>query len=280
MTRRSNSRSASAHTSAQSSTSAARYGADDRAVLIGHDWGAQRRIRSRRRPNPAAFSRFVTLAVPPVGALARDVQLRPTQAVVLHLVHPAGRACRGRRFWSPVSGSRCGRTGRRVMTPATTSLNCVDTCTADNIANVIAPYRASFNPDFADPDAEAEALATMQAPPVPTLYLHGADDGAIGADLLGDLPDTPTRSGLDIRNRRRRRSFPASGASRSDRGENPRLARLAGSGPWQAPSGRVRPAAWRSSARNCLGTAASDHVVADGDSHHCSGGDIAVRRRE
>lgn len=27
----------------------------------------------------------------------------------------------------------------------------------------------------------------MQQPPVPTLYLHGADDGAIGADLLGDL---------------------------------------------------------------------------------------------
>ncbi|MGA7134967.1 MAG: alpha/beta hydrolase [Mycobacterium sp.] len=27
----------------------------------------------------------------------------------------------------------------------------------------------------------------MQPPPVPTLYLHGANDGAIGADLLGDL---------------------------------------------------------------------------------------------
>ncbi len=59
--------------------------------------------------------------------------------------------------------------------------------TAANIANVIAPYRASFNPLFADPNAEAETLATMQLPPVPTLYLHGADDGAIGADLLGDL---------------------------------------------------------------------------------------------
>ena len=59
--------------------------------------------------------------------------------------------------------------------------------TADNIANVVAPYRASFNPQFADAGAEAETLATMQAPPVPTFYLHGADDGAIGADLLGDL---------------------------------------------------------------------------------------------
>ncbi len=59
--------------------------------------------------------------------------------------------------------------------------------TADNIANVVGPYRASFNPQFADPNAEAETLATMQLPPVPTLYLHGAADGAIGADLLADL---------------------------------------------------------------------------------------------
>ena len=57
--------------------------------------------------------------------------------------------------------------------------------TADNIANVIAPYRASFNPAFADPDAKAEALATLQDPPVPTLYLHGADDGALGVDIFG-----------------------------------------------------------------------------------------------
>jgi pimeloyl-ACP methyl ester carboxylesterase len=55
----------------------------------------------------------------------------------------------------------------------------------ENIANVIAPYRASFNPDFADPVAKAEALATLQDPPVPTLYLHGADDGALGIDILG-----------------------------------------------------------------------------------------------
>ena len=27
----------------------------------------------------------------------------------------------------------------------------------------------------------------MQPPPVPTLYLHGATDGALGADLLTDV---------------------------------------------------------------------------------------------
>ena len=61
---------------------------------------------------------------------------------------------------------------------------------ADNIADVICPYRASFNPEFADPDAVSEALASMQPPPVPTLYLHGADDGAIGAELFDDAATT------------------------------------------------------------------------------------------
>ena len=57
----------------------------------------------------------------------------------------------------------------------------------DTIAGVIGPYRASFSPQFADPDAESETAATMQLPPVPTLYLHGRSDGAIGAELLADV---------------------------------------------------------------------------------------------
>lgn len=59
--------------------------------------------------------------------------------------------------------------------------------TAETIAGVVGPYRASFNPDFADPDAVDEAAAAYGAPPIPTLYLHGSDDGAMGAELLDDL---------------------------------------------------------------------------------------------
>ncbi len=59
--------------------------------------------------------------------------------------------------------------------------------TADTIAGVINPYRASFNPEFADPGVADEAAAALSPPPVSTLYLHGATDGAIGAELLGDV---------------------------------------------------------------------------------------------
>jgi pimeloyl-ACP methyl ester carboxylesterase len=163
-----------------------RYDGDDRAILIGHDWGAQAGY-GVVAAEPAAFNRFVALAVPPVAALAAGLfgyaQLK--RSFYIYFIQQVGMAevaLLAPGFWESLwadwspgydPGDDIDELRRHV--------------TADNIANVVAPYRASFNPQFADPNAEAEAAATMQLPPIPTLYLHGADDGAIGADLLGDL---------------------------------------------------------------------------------------------
>jgi pimeloyl-ACP methyl ester carboxylesterase len=46
-----------------------RYDADDRAMLVGHDWGAQAGYGAVAA-EPDAFECFVALAVPPVAALA------------------------------------------------------------------------------------------------------------------------------------------------------------------------------------------------------------------
>ena len=175
------------------------YGGDDRAVLVGHDWGAQAGY-GVVASEPGAFSRFVALAVPPVAALGAGLfthaQLK--RSFYIYFIQQAGMAevaLVAPGFWESLwadwspgydAAEDIAELRRHV--------------TAVNIANVIAPYRASFNPQFADPNAEAETLATMQLPPVPTLYLHGADDGAIGADLLGELsqhfpaPDRRPRS--------------------------------------------------------------------------------------
>lgn len=45
------------------------YGADDRAILIGHDWGAHASYGAIAT-EPSAFRRYIALAVPPVAALA------------------------------------------------------------------------------------------------------------------------------------------------------------------------------------------------------------------
>jgi pimeloyl-ACP methyl ester carboxylesterase len=58
--------------------------------------------------------------------------------------------------------------------------------TAETISGVLAPYRAQFNPAFADSNADEEAAAALTAPDIPTLYLHGESDGALGAEILGD----------------------------------------------------------------------------------------------
>lgn len=162
------------------------YGGDDRAILIGHDWGAISGYGAVAS-DPAAFRRFVALAVPPTAALATGIfsyaQLK--RSFYIWFIQQVGLAegvVIGPGFfeslwadWSP------------GYDPTEDVAELRKHVGADNIADVVAPYRASFNPAFADPDAEAEAAASMQPPPVPTLYLHGATDGALGVDLLSDV---------------------------------------------------------------------------------------------
>ena len=103
------------------------YRADDRAVLVGHDWGANAGYGAVAT-DPAAFGRFVALAVPPVAALVRGSSATRNSS---------GRSTSGSSSrWdlpkpgcsSRGSGNRSGRTGRRVTTPVKTSLNCDDMC--------------------------------------------------------------------------------------------------------------------------------------------------------
>jgi pimeloyl-ACP methyl ester carboxylesterase len=162
------------------------YRGDDRAVLIGHDWGAIAGYGAVAF-DPAAFSRFVARAVPPTAALAAGIfgyaQLK--RSFYIWLIQQVGLAegvVVGPGFfeslwadWSPGydAGDDVAELRRYV--------------TSENIADVVGPYRASFNPAFADPAAEAEAAASIQPPPVPTLYLHGNTDGALGVDILTDV---------------------------------------------------------------------------------------------
>ena len=145
--------------------------------------------------DPTAFSRFVALAVPPPAALATGIfsyaQLKRSfyiwfiQQVGLAeatLIEPA--------FWESLWAD-----WSPGYEPTEDVAELRRHVRADNIADVISPYRAQFNAAFADPAAEAEAAATLQPPPVPTLYLHGGTDGAVGAELLTDVEAHLTAAG-------------------------------------------------------------------------------------
>ena len=161
------------------------YGGDERAVLVGHDWGAIAGYGAVAT-DPTAFRRYVALAVPPGSALATGIFTYPQlkRSFYIWFIQQVGLAdaiVLGPGFfdslwadWSP------------GYDPADDVAELRRYVTSENIADVVGPYRASFNPDFADPEAKAEAAASLLPPPVPTLCLHGRTDGALGVELTAD----------------------------------------------------------------------------------------------
>lgn len=165
-----------------------RFRGDDRAVLVGHDWGANAGY-GVTVTRPDAFARFVALAVPPTAALGTGIlqyaQLRRSFYVwFIQQVGIAEFALVEPGFWESLWAD---------WSPGYDAAGDIAELrkhvTADTIAGVISPYRSTFNDQFVDPAAAAEAAATLSPPAIPTLYLHGADDGALGAELLGDVTD-------------------------------------------------------------------------------------------
>ena len=121
------SRSARGRTFAHSSTFVASIRADERAVLIGHDWGANAGYGV-----VAADPDGIQPLGRPCGASDRCAWQRASSATR----NSGGRSTSGSssrldslkpRSSSQGSGSHCGRTGHPVTTPAKTSLSCDDT---------------------------------------------------------------------------------------------------------------------------------------------------------
>ena len=125
--------------------------------------GSQRRVRcGGQRPGRLSSVRRARGAADRRAGFG-PVRLPPAQAVVLHLVHPAGRPWPNPFCWNRDSGKALWADWspgyepeqdisvlRRVRRPPNT------------IGGVLGPYRAVFNPDFVDHDAVAEATATFE----------------------------------------------------------------------------------------------------------------------
>jgi pimeloyl-ACP methyl ester carboxylesterase len=160
-------------------------GAGD-AVLIGHDWGAETAYAAAAHA-PDRWRRLVTLAVPPARldeVLFSDYeQLRrffylfmfrdPTgfaEAVVA-----AGNMAFLDRLWRDWSPGY----------DAAADLSRVKECLREpgRLAAAIGYYRAAGGEARQAGRYAAEEQAVARQAPQPTLYLHGADDGCIAADL-------------------------------------------------------------------------------------------------
>lgn len=158
-------------------------GADD-AVFIGHDWGAITGYAAVAS-HPERFRRLVTMAVPPLGSLMagfltyRQARRSWYMFVFQHALAEAVVAADDMAFidglwaeWSPGydGAADAARVKEALTDPA-------------NLAAALGYYRAMLGADQSRAtDVDRAALLPS---PVATLYLHGADDGCMGAELVG-----------------------------------------------------------------------------------------------
>jgi pimeloyl-ACP methyl ester carboxylesterase len=162
--------------------------ADEQAVLIGSDWGAEAAYGAAAFA-PERWRRLVTLAIPPLTMDARLFsdfdQLRRFFYMFL-FTQPAAEAVVAAddmafidRLWGEWSPGY----------DASEDLRSVKDCLRqqDNLEAAIGYYRAALGaPAKTCSSFEAEQRALAETPPQPTLYLHGARDGCIGVELVRD----------------------------------------------------------------------------------------------
>lgn len=157
-------------------------------VLVGHDWGAVASYAAVAHPD-APWRRLVTMAVPPTSVVAESFfsydQLQRSW-YMFFFQHPLAEMAVAlddlafiERLWGDWSSGY----------DASGDLPAVKDALREpaNLAAALGYYRATLGGVglSADPTVQQiQATADSAAPALPTLYLHGADDGCIGAEVI------------------------------------------------------------------------------------------------
>jgi pimeloyl-ACP methyl ester carboxylesterase len=157
-------------------------GGDERAVIIGHDWGAIATYGTAIAA-PERWRRVVTMAVPPSGALGAGFlsykQLQRSWYMFFFQSPMAEIAVSMNDLafidglwadWSP------GYDGTAHVAAVKDALR-----DPANLAAAIGYYRAMLGTGGGEP-------ATAGTPTQPVLYLHGRNDGCLGVDLTTMAP--------------------------------------------------------------------------------------------
>ncbi len=159
-------------------------GGDERAVIIGHDWGATATYGAAALA-PERWRRVVTAAVPPSGAMGagftRYDQLQRSwymfffQHPLADAIVPMDDLAFIDRLWDDWSPGYDATEDLELLKPSLRE--------PANLAAALGYYRATLGATPPAPELEAEQAATREPTSQPTLYLHGADDGCIGVGL-------------------------------------------------------------------------------------------------
>jgi pimeloyl-ACP methyl ester carboxylesterase len=160
-------------------------GGDDRAVLLGHDWGAVAAYPTLAFA-PERWRRAVTLAIPPTGlfmnALLTSYEQQKRswymfffQHALADMVVPADDLAFIDRLWADWSP---GFSSPEDLEYTKESLRA-----PENLAAALGYYRAMLGGAGPPADVAAQQAAAVAPSSVPTLYLHGATDGCAGVEV-------------------------------------------------------------------------------------------------
>jgi pimeloyl-ACP methyl ester carboxylesterase len=162
-------------------------GGDGDAVLIGHDWGALASYAAAGRA-PERWAKVVVASVPPPATVAQAFfsydQLQRSwymfffQSPLADMAVPMDDLAFIDRLWQDWSPGFDG---------AEDAARAKD-CFRDpaNLAAALGYYRATLGAGARSPEYDAIEAAGAAPLTVPALYLHGATDGCMGAELIDD----------------------------------------------------------------------------------------------
>ncbi|WP_209308614.1 alpha/beta fold hydrolase [Sphingomonas corticis] len=161
-------------------------GVEKAAALVGHDWGAAAAYAAARTA-PERFARLVAMSVPEGGRVGAAMVADPVQqkrswymyffqmpiaeAALAH--HDFALVDRLWEDWSP---------GYALPAEAREDLKAMFRQPGVP-SQLLAYYRQAFSPVTARPEWTERSSALRGPITVPTLYLHGRDDGCIGPEV-------------------------------------------------------------------------------------------------
>ena len=162
--------------------------AGDPAVVLGHDWGAAsaygaavlagdriRRMVTLSVPHPMTF---MSAMMSSYAQQKRSWYMFFFQTPLAEAVVPADDFAFVERLWREWSPGL--EPPADLLAEARASLSAPGALEA-----ALGYYRALFNPAHLDPAmADVQDRVTGSPIPVPSLYLHGANDGCVGADVI------------------------------------------------------------------------------------------------
>ncbi len=175
-------------------------GGDGDAVLVGHDWGAAT-VYGAAAHAPDRWRRVVGMAVPPGGALGaaffnnldqikRSWYMFFFQHGFSDMVVPANDLAFIDMIWEDWSPGH----------PAAEDVEHVKACLRDpaNLAAALGYYRATLGDGPRSEEYDAIQAAGSGELSQPTLYLHGRNDGCIGAEVAESVREMSPWATVEI----------------------------------------------------------------------------------